>query len=299
MKIVVTGGTGLVGKALKKYLCNAVYLSSKDFDLTKEKDVIGLFEDIRPTRVIHLAARVGGILDNINNPAPYFTDNVLMNTLLVKYAHEYDVERFTGILSTCIYPDEVSTYPLKEEMLHLGPPAPTNFSYGYAKRCLAVQIDSYNKQYERKYNYLIPCNLFGSGDKDEAHNSHFVTALIKKIYEAKKLKNDFIELYGDGTPLRQFMLADDFSKTIKYIVDNDITESFNVATEETLSIKEIAEKALHACDATDLKIIWNKEMPNGQYRKDVSIDKLKSIYKEFETTSIKEGIRKVYDQFSQ
>lgn len=299
MKIVVTGGTGLVGKALKKYLPDAVYLSSKDFDLTKEKDVIGLFEDIRPTRVIHLAARVGGILDNINNPAPYFTDNVLMNTLLVKYAHEYDVERFTGILSTCIYPDEVSTYPLKEEMLHLGPPTPTNFSYGYAKRCLAVQIDSYNKQYGRKYNYLIPCNLFGPGDKDEVHNSHFVTALIKKIYEAKKLKKDFIELYGDGTPLRQFMLADDFSKTIKYIVDNDITESFNVATEETLSIKEIAEKALDACDATDLKIVWNKEMPNGQYRKDVSIDKLKSIYKGFETKSIKEGIRKVYDQFSQ
>lgn len=299
MKIVVTGGTGLVGKALKNYLPDAIYLSSKDFDLTKEKDVIGLFEDIRPTRVIHLAARVGGILDNINNPAPYFTDNVLMNTLLVKYAHEYNVDRFTGILSTCIYPDEVSTYPLKEEMLHLGPPTPTNFSYGYAKRCLAVQIDSYNKQYGRKYNYLIPCNLFGPGDKDEVHNSHFVTALIKKIYEAKKLKKDFIELYGNGTPLRQFMLADDFSRTIKYIIDNDITESFNVATEETLSIKEIAEKALDACDATDLKIIWNKEMPNGQYRKDVSIDKLKSIYKEFETKSIKEGIRKVYDQFSQ
>lgn len=297
--IIVTGGTGLVGKTLKKILPDAVYLSSKDFDLTKEKDVVNMFQEFKPSRVIHLAARVGGILDNINKPAEYFTDNVLMNTLLLKYSYEFSVQRFTGILSTCIYPDEVSTYPLTEDMLHLGPPTPTNFSYGYAKRSLAVQIDSYNKQYKTNYNYLIPCNLFGIGDKDEIHNSHFVTALIKKIHDAKTSNRDYIELFGDGTPLRQFMTATDFSRVIKFVIDHDIVDSFNVATEETLSIKEIAEIALEACDATHLKINWNTSMPNGQFRKDVSIEKLKSIYKDFKAGPLITEIRNTYDKFGQ
>jgi GDP-L-fucose synthase len=299
MKTLVTGGSGLVGKSLKKILPDAVYLSSKDFDLTNEKDVINMFQKFKPSRIVHLAARVGGILDNINRPAEYFTDNILMNTLLLKYSYEFSVQRFTGILSTCIYPDEVSTYPLTEDMLHLGPPTPTNFSYGYAKRSLAVQIESYNKQYGTKYNYLTPCNLFGEGDKNQIHNSHFVTALIKKIYDAKTTNQNYIELFGDGTPLRQFMTAEDFSKVIKFVIDNDIVDNFNVATEETLSIKEIAEIALKACDANHLKIKWNTSMPNGQFRKDVSIEKLKNIYKDFKAESLESGIRKTYDKFSQ
>jgi GDP-L-fucose synthase len=149
--IVVTGGSGLVGKSLKKYLPNAIYLSSKDFDLTTETGVKNMYETYRPNIVIHLAAKVGGIIDNINKPAEYFTENILMNTLLVEYAKRYGVKRFVGILSTCIFPDVSNEYPMKEESLHLGPPTETNFSYGYAKRSLAVQIDSYNKQYGTKY----------------------------------------------------------------------------------------------------------------------------------------------------
>ena len=135
-KIVVTGGSGLVGKALKKYLPNAVYLSSKDFNLTIEEEVKSMYLKYKPDTVIHLAAKVGGIIDNITKPAEYFTDNVLMNTLLVEYAHKFNVKRFIGILSTCIYPDVVEKYPMKESDLHLGPPTITNFSYGYASRIL-------------------------------------------------------------------------------------------------------------------------------------------------------------------
>lgn len=295
MKIVVTGGSGLVGKNLRKILPSAIYLSSKDYDLTLEKDVIKMYSDLKPDYIIHLAAKVGGIMDNINNPAVYFTDNIIMNTLLVKYAYLNNVKRFMGILSTCIYPDKVDKYPMTEDMLHIGPPTLTNFSYGYAKRSLAVQIDSYNQQYGTKYNYLIPCNLYGIGDKD-GDNSHFVAALIKKIKDANINKHDKIILYGDGTPLRQFLYVDDFCRIIKYVIDNDITDSFNVSTYENLSIKQIAEIALDACDSKHLKIEWDRTKPNGQYRKDVSIIKMKNII-DMNITPLKEGIKKIYNSY--
>jgi GDP-L-fucose synthase len=295
MKILVTGGSGLVGTHLKKILPDAIYLTSKDYNLISEIDVDRMYKELKPDCVIHLAARVGGIVDNINHPAQYFTDNVLMNTLLVEYAHKYGIERFIGILSTCIYPDKVEKYPLTEEMLHLGPPTPTNFSYGYAKRCLAVQIDAYNKEYGTKYNYLIPCNLYGEGDKD-GNNSHFVTALIRKIWEANKDGRDKITLFGDGTPIRQFLYVGDFCKIIKYVINNEIYDSFNVATNETLTIKEIAEIAINEC-SRGLEIEWDTTKPNGQYRKDVSIDKMISIVKGFEITSLRDGIKKVYNEY--
>lgn len=293
-KIVVTGGSGLVGKALKKYLPNAVYLSSKDFDLTNENQVKSMYEWYKPEVVIHLAAKVGGILDNIAKPAEYFTDNVLMNTLLVEYAYKSNVKRFIGILSTCIYPDTVENYPMKETDLHLGPPTITNFSYGYAKRSLAVQIDAYNQQYKTKYQYLTPCNLYGLDDKDHESNSHFITALVKKIYDANLKGEKYITLFGDGTPLRQFMYADDFAQVISQVIENEIYESFNVATPENLSIKEMAEIALDACNSNHLEIIWDTSKPNGQFRKDVSIELLQQNIPNFNPISLHQGIKLTY-----
>jgi GDP-L-fucose synthase len=293
-KIVVTGGSGLVGKALKKYLPNAVYLSSKDFDLTHEDEVKSMYLKHKPDIVIHLAAKVGGIIDNITKPAEYFTENILMNTLLLEYAHKNNTKRFIGILSTCIYPDVMKEYPMKEKDLHLGPPTQTNFSYGYAKRSLAVQIDAYNKQYGTNYQYLIPCNLYGLDDKDNESNSHFITALIKKIYDANINGDDYITLFGDGTPLRQFMYADDFAKVIFQVIENNIFNNFNVATPENLSIKEMAEIALDACDSKHLNIIWDTSKPNGQFRKDVSIDILKNNISNFTPTPLYEGIKNIY-----
>ena len=296
-KILVTGGSGLVGTYLKKILPNAIYITSKDYNLTKEMDVKQMFNDHHPDTIIHLAARVGGIIDNINHPAEYFTENVLMNTLLIEYSYRNNVNQFLGILSTCIYPDTVESYPLKETDLHSGPPTITNFSYGYSKRCMAVQIDSYNKQYGTKYNYLIPCNLYGDKDKNDINKSHFVTALIKKIYEANKNNDDYITLFGDGTPLRQFLHASDLANIIKQVIDNNIVKSFNVATYENYSIKEIAEIALKACESTNLKINFDTTKPNGQHRKDVSIEKLKVLFPEYLPISLSDGIKDMYNTY--
>lgn len=296
-KILVTGGSGLVGKYLKKYLPNAIYLSSKDFDLTTEEGVKRMYLKHKPEIVIHLAAKVGGIIDNINKPAEYYTQNVMMNTLLIDYAKKLNVKRFIGVLSTCIFPDVMETYPMREEDLHLGPPTLTNFSYGYAKRSMAVQIDAYNKQYGTQYQYLTPCNLYGVGDKDHEANSHFITALVKKIFDAKQNNEESITLYGDGTPLRQFMFAEDFAKVIYEVVTNDIYDNFNVAGEENLSIKEMANIALQACDAENLEIKWDTNKPNGQHRKDVSIEKLKSLLPDFSPLKLSEGIKMVYNSY--
>jgi GDP-L-fucose synthase len=296
-KILVTGGSGMVGRSLKDIMSNAIYLSSKDCDLTNPLETELLIKKHKPDVIIHLAAKVGGIMDNINKPAEYFDDNVLMNTNLLRLSYKYNVNRFIGILSTCIYPDKVDEYPMTEDMLHLGPPTPTNFSYGYAKRSLAVQIDAYNKQYGTKYQYLTPCNLYGEYDK-WGENSHFIAALVKKIVKMEKEGGNKLELFGSGKPLRQFMHSDDLAWVIKECLEKNIYESFNVATEDNLSIEEMVKIALKSCDLEKTKLMFDTTKPDGQYRKDVSIDKLKSLLPMFKTLPLGKGIKKVYDKIS-
>ena len=291
-KILVTGGSGLVGKYLQKILPDATYLSSKDCDLRDQRQVYDLFDALKPTTVIHLAAKVGGIKDNIAKPAEYFEDNILMNTNLLKVSYEYGVKQFIGVLSTCIYPDKVDNYPMKEEDMFLGPPTPTNFSYGYAKRSLAVQIDAYNKQYGTEYSYLIPCNLYGEHDNFENESKmHFITALLHKI---KNAKDNQIELLGTGKPLRQFMYAGDFASIIKYVIEKNITHSFNVAPDFNYSIDEMAKIAIKATKP-ELTIKYSNPELDGQYRKDVDSSKLRSYIPDFEFTPLEEGLIKSYN----
>lgn len=287
----------MVGKSLKKFLPNATYLSSKECDLKNEEEVKSLMNNNEFDVVIHLAAKVGGIIDNINKPDDYFVDNIQMNTNIVKWSRITGVKRFIGILSTCIYPDKVITYPMTEDMLHQGPPTPTNFSYGYAKRCLAVQIDACNKQYGTKYQYLTPCNLYGENDKF-GNNSHFIAALVKKIVKMEKDGNSTLKLFGTGKPLRQFMHSDDLAWVIKECLDKNIYESFNVATEENLSIREMVDIALKSCNLKNTQLVFDKTKPDGQYRKDVSIEKLKGLLPNFKTLPLNKGIKKVYDKIS-
>lgn len=294
-EILITGANGLVGKEFKKLYPGAMFIYRNDFDLTKELDVKNMYYTHAPKCVIHLAAKVGGIIDNINHPADFYDDNVLMNTLMVKYAYKTKVERFIGILSSCIYPDVVEQYPIKIEDLHKGPPTKTNFSYGYAKRALAVQIDSYNKQYNTKYNYVIPCNLYGENDKFDETKSHFISSLLIKIKKAANSGENFISLFGDGTPLRQFMHAEDLAKVIKLMIEKEIYENINISIDENYSIDEMANIGLRATGNEFMQIKYIPNTPNGQYRKDVCTKKFKELFPDYKMIDLESGMKRVYN----
>jgi len=302
-KILITGSNGMVGKDLIRLIENdgeysVIEVPSKVYDLRDSHDVFALFLDTKPDIVVHLAAKVGGIVDNIEKPAEYTEDNLLMNTNVVSMSRKFGVKRLIGILSTCAYPDKVESYPMSEEQLHEGPPAPTNFGYGISKRCMASHIDAINKQYGLEYQYLIPCNLYGEHDKFDNQRAHFISALIKKISDAKDEGADHVTLFGDGTPLRQFMHSNDLATIIYECIKREITESMNVATEENLSIDEMAHIARTSLCADHIKIKYDITKPNGQYRKDVSIQKLRKHFPDFKFTSLGDGIKQIYQTYA-
>ena len=255
-----------------------------------------MFNDIKPDIVIHLAALVGGVHHNIEEPVKYFEENVLMNTFVLKESYKFKVKRFTGILSSCIYPDNISNYPIKEDQLIEGAPHQDLFSYSYAKRCLAIQVDMYNKKYNTNYNYLIPCNLYGEFDKFDQIRGHFVGALIHKILTAKNSKKNFIELFGDGTPLRQFMHARDVAKIISNMIEEDKYLNMNIATGENYTVDKIAKIALKVCDAEHLEIKYNPDRPNGQMRKDINTAIFEKNFPNLKLIRLSEGIKEIYEK---
>ncbi len=293
-KILVTGGSGLVGKYLQKTLPDATYINSSEFNLTNQNDVERMFSTYTPDIVIHLAAKVGGIIDNIEHPVDYLDDNILMNTLVLKYAYKYRVNRFVAILSCCAFPETCSSYPMSEECMHDGPPDGNTFSYGLSKRVMATQIENYNKEFGTKYSYITPCNLYGINNKTSETKSHFITSLMNKIKVANENNENFIELFGDGTPIRQLMYANDLSDIIKIIIDENITESFNVAGDETLTIDEIAKIALKITKSEHINIKYDTNKPNGQTRKDLDIKKFKKLMPNYKSTSLSEGLKEYY-----
>jgi len=290
-KILVTGGSGLIGSFLKKNLPNAIYISSKDFDLTNQNDVERMFSIHKPNIVIHLAAKTSGLINNINHLVNHLDDNLLMNTLVLKYAHINGVERFLSILSCCIYPNLCDTYPLKECVIHDGPPNSSVFSYGMSKRIMATQIENYNKEHGTKYNYIIPCNLYGPNDKDDK----IIPVIINKIKVAKENGDSYITLFGDGTPIRQFVHSMDMSNVIENIIKNDITESFNLASEEIITIDGLARMILEITDSNNLEIKYDSTKPNGQIRRDLDICKFKKIMPDYKFISLYDGIKQYYN----
>ena len=293
-EILVTGGTGLIGTYLQQLLPKAKYVSSKDYNLLNIDEVKKMFFEVKPKKVIHLAAIVGGVHHNIEEPVKYFEENLLMNTFILKESFANNVENFLGILSSCIYPDNINEYPIKETELLNGAPHKDLFSYSYAKRCMAIHIDMYNKKFKTKYNYIIPCNLYGEFDKFDSIKGHFVGALIQKIIEAKIKKKRKITLFGDGTPYRQFMHAKDVAKIISIMVSKKKFFNMNIATNENYSIEHIAKIALEACDASDISIEYDSTKPNGQMRKDIEISNMVKYFPEFTAIKLKDGIRDIY-----
>jgi GDP-L-fucose synthase len=294
MKILVTGGTGMVGQHLQEYLPEATFVGSTDCDLRDKVAVRRLFNNKYDT-VIHLAAKVGGIQDNIANPLEFLEDNLIMNTNVVKAAYESGVKKFIGIGSTCVYPDTLPKmyYPMTEDMLHIGAPTPTNFGYGYAKRMLAVHLETIRKSKGLDYFTIFPSNLYSEYDNfEDGTKAHFVTALLMKI----KNSDGTVPLMGTGTPIRQFIHAEDLAKVICGCLYREVKQDFNVC-DDSRSIKNIAEAALKATNNEHLKLVFDQFFKNdGQFRKDCSNEKMMKLFPDFVFLSLEEGLKRVYNK---
>ena len=298
MIILVTGGTSTVGKHLKKILhpfSQAIYHNSSICDLSNYDQTLKVFKEISPDLIIHLAGVVGGIQDNIDRPVDYLEQNLLINTNVIKAAYKAGVSRLIALSSTCAYPDKLDTYPMIEEDIFKGPPTPTNFSYAYSKRCMISLIEAYNKQYNTNYCYITPSNLYSELDTHKNKKAHYVTALLDKIIEQEKLGGTTIQLLGTGKPLRQFTYAGDVAAIIKMMAHDSINESFNISNPETYSIHELATITLKALNKSHWNIVYDSPELDGQYRKDVSINKMNKILPDFIFTKFKDGIKKVYE----
>ena len=295
MKILITGASGMVGRELLTLIPSAYCPSSAELDLMNPIAVKKYLQAESFDYVVHLAAYVGSLHDNIDNRTMYFDQNILMNTIITKYAYESGVKNFLGILSTCIYPDNIVSFPIKEGRLHEGAPHRDLMSYAYAKRSHAVQLTAYKESFDVNYNYLVPCNLYGLVRESQKGRSHYVNDLIHKIILAKKNNAHHITLFGDGSPLRQFMYAGDLAKVIKRHVFEGLSNSFNVAPSANLTVDDIARIALRACDAEHMSIIYDQSKPNGQRRKDVDTTVLMRAMPGIKFLDLASGIKKIYN----
>src|SRR5438034_4293081 len=217
-RVVVTGGHGFLGsyvvEALRARGAAHVFAPERErYDLRRLEAVEGMYRDMRPNIVIHLAAVVGGIGANRERPGEFFYDNLMMGVQLMEIARQRDVEKFVSIGTVCAYPKFVPV-PFKEEDLWMGYPEETNAPYGLAKKMLLVQAQAYRQQYGFNAIYLLPVNLYGPGDKFDPKVSHVIPALIKKVADAKKEKKKYIDVWGTGVATREFLYVEDAAEGI-------------------------------------------------------------------------------------
>lgn len=294
MKILVTGGTGFVGKNLKNKHPEWTYVSSKDYDLTSREKCLEMYENIKPDAVLHLAGRVGGIKENANNQASFYDINTMINTNVVSQAYKFGIKRLLASLSTCAFPNVVDNYPFKEEDLLKGPPAPTNLSYGYTKRSLYIQIKSYREQYGVNYSCFCPSNIYGPYDNFNSESSHFVPAMIKRFHKSNS--GDTLEFWGDGKALRQQLYVEDLVEIIPLLMEKHNTDiPLIVSPDENLSINDMIKICLKKSNKNVI-ITYNNKF-KGQYRKDGSNEKFKNLIGEFKFTTFEEGIGKTYEWY--
>ena len=299
-KIYIAGHRGMVGSACWRALeaegyYNLIGKTSKELDLRDQKAVENFIRIEKPVVIIDAAAKVGGILANDTYPYEFLIDNMLIQNNLIRSAHDNDVPKFIFLGSSCIYP-KFAPQPLKEEYLLTDSLEPTNEWYAIAKISGVKLIEALRKEYGRDYVSLMPTNLYGPNDNFDLQSSHVLPAMIRKFHEAKLNGNLPVELWGTGSPMREFLHVDDLAQAVLFAVENRLEEHlYNVGTGKDLRIRELAEIVQRVVGHKGI-IMWNKDLPDGTPKKLLDVSRLIKIGWNAKIDLI-EGIEKVYNSY--
>lgn len=287
-KILVTGGTGLVGSRFigEDY----IKIGSNDLNLLNQNSIGDFLKNKEIEGVIHCAARVGGVKGNMAYPGEFTYENLKMNTGIIEEVRKAGINKLIAFSSTCVFPDKVE-YPLTPDKIHLGPPHSSNYGYAYAKRMAEIQMQSYREQYGVNYFSVIPCNIYGPADNYNLEDGHVLPSLIHKFHLADISGSD-VTIWGSGSPLREFVFSEDVSKLTRILFDN-YKEGIPViiSSGKEISIKEVVEIIAREFNFKG-KIIWDLDKPEGQFRKPSDNSVIRSIAPDFRFTPIEEGIHK-------
>jgi len=295
-KILITGGAGFLGTHVVSQLVKSGVLKenifiprSKDYDLRKQENCAKVVKGI--DIVIHLAANVGGIGYNQENPGTLFYDNILMGVHMMEEARKAGVKKFVALGTVCAYP-KFTPVPFREENLWMGYPEETNAPYGLAKKMLLVQAQAYRQQYGFNTIYLLPVNLYGPGDNFDPRSSHVIPALIRKFIEARDKKHKEVVVWGTGKATREFLYVEDAAEAIILAAERyNKPDPVNIGAEFEISIKDLAE-LISSIVRYKGKIVFDASKPDGQPRRKLDTTK---AFKEFgfrARTNFKEGLRK-------
>jgi GDP-L-fucose synthase len=295
LRVAVTGGSGFLGSAVLSVLrgrgCTDVVVPRKaQYDLTNEDAVRRFFADYRPDVIIHLAAVVGGIGANRENPGRFFYENLMMGALTMEYARRAGARKYVAIGTICCYP-KFTPVPFREEELWNGYPEETNAPYGLAKKMLLVQSQAYRQQYAFNSVFLLPVNLYGPGDNFDPSSSHVIPALIKKFVDAKESGAREVDVWGDGTATREFLYVDDAAEAIVLATERyDDSEPVNIGAGFEISIRDLAEK-IAALTEFDGRIVWDASKPNGQPRRCLDVSRAERQFGFRASTHFDAGLR--------
>lgn len=295
-RVIVTGGAGFLGQVvvncLKQRGCKIVIVPrSKDYDLRKSSAIKRLFKFAAPDMVIHLAASVGGIGANRENPGKFFYDNIIMGVELIEQARRFGVEKFVTAGTICAYP-KFTPVPFQEKHLWDGYPEETNAPYGIAKKALLVQSQAYRQQYGLNAIYLLPVNLYGPGDNFSPASSHVIPALIKKCIDAKRRKMDEIVVWGTGKATREFLYVDDAAEGIVLAAEKyDKPDPVNIGAGFEISIKDLVGLIVRLTGFKG-RIVWDKTKPDGQPRRRLDTALARKEFGFKAKTSFESGLRK-------
>ena len=269
--IFVTGGHGLVGSCVR----GDHKPRSSEVNLLDFKQTLEYMQDNNIKNVVHCAARVGGVQENMDKLGEFFYENMQMTLNIIEASRLCGVEKMVCLLSTCIFPDK-ATYPLTTDQIHMGEPHPSNYGYGYAKRMTEINARSYRDQYGMKIVNIVPCNVYGIGDNYNLKSSHFYPALLKKIYYAKIHKKKKLIVWGTGKARRELMYVDDFADALIFFMKKKIKEPFiNIGIGKDYPINWYAKFLMKKLNVS-LKIKYDKSKPDGMPKKLLNINLAKS-----------------------